>query len=134
MIQKFKAKLEKGKLRIHQKDLFDMYLCSLPKDKELEVVVKVWRQNRSNNQNRYLFGVVYKIISEHLGYTDLELHEIFKAMFLSEEVEFQGETLTIVKSSTKLNTAEMEEFISRIRNWAAFEHKLTIPLPNEIEY
>ena len=41
----------------------------------LEVSAKRWRKERSDPQNRYLFGVCYPAIAEAMGYTVDDLHE-----------------------------------------------------------
>lgn len=91
---------------------------------------------RSLPQQRYYFGVIVKILSEHMGYTILETHEIMKAMFLSEikivTTKAGAKEVKIVKSTTEITTIEAEEYYSQIRIWASAELGCWIPEPNEV--
>lgn len=41
----------------------------------IEVEWKRWRKSRSNQQNRYLFGICYPLIAKAKGYTVDDIHE-----------------------------------------------------------
>jgi hypothetical protein len=83
---------------------------------------------RSLNQNRYYFGVVLLILSDHFGYTTDELHQICAGTFL----RYENKGKEFVKSTTKLDTKEFEIYLEQIRRWAMNEHQISIPLPNEV--
>lgn len=89
---------------------------------------------RSNNQNRYMWGVVYEIIASDTGHTPEEIHEYCKAKFLPR-IFFAPkkgiEELELTKSTTTLSTFDMEEYLERVRAWAGQELGLQIPMPNE---
>jgi hypothetical protein len=79
---------------------------------------------RSNHQNRYFHGIILPILSEYTGYDDQEMKAIVKWKF--------G-----VKSTSSLNTAEMEAFHEKIRRWAGSKKEdggleCYIPMPNEV--
>ncbi len=90
---------------------------------------------RSLPQSKYYFGVVVKIISDELGYTREEVHEICKQMFLSEIIFLKTKKgvrqIRVPKSTTELKTVEFEEYLSSIRQWASMELGIYIPTPNE---
>lgn len=88
-------------------------------------------KGRSNNQNSYLWGVVYQLIAEYTGHSTEELHEAFKHMFLPRTTFLGDKEIIANKSTTELSTSEMEEYLMRIRVWAAQELGCSIPLPNE---
>lgn len=101
--------------------------------KRVTVKIDKERKRRSDNQNRYYWGVVLKIVSEFTGYTSDESHEAMKMLFLKKHSE-KGYPDT-VRSTTSLNTSEMEEYLENIRRFAA--EKLNgayIPLPGEVEF
>lgn len=98
--------------------------------KQVVVTIKQYRRTRSNNQNRYAFGVVFKLIADATGYTVDEAKEAMKWMFLREEHDILPPT---VRSTTELDTAEMEEFLENCRRWASEFLGLYIPLPNEVD-
>jgi hypothetical protein len=97
--------------------------------KRFEEVLRQQKSQRSLNQNRYYFGVCLEILSQHLGYTSDEMHEICKFKFLKT----MKAGLEYVRSTTKLNTSEMEEYLEKIRKWADIELNCFVPLPNECE-
>jgi hypothetical protein len=105
------------------------YLKGLEQQR-VEVVIRKYKSKRSNEQNKYYFGVVLDILSKHTGYEPDEMHEILKFKFLRKRISNDVE---YVQSTTKLNTAEMEAYLDKVRRWAAIELLCNIPLPNECE-
>lgn len=98
--------------------------------KQVVVTLKQYRRTRSNQQNRYAHGVVFKLIADATGYTVDEAKEAMKWQFLREEHDILPPT---VRSTSSLNTMEMEEFIESCRRWASDFLGLYIPLPNEVD-
>lgn len=97
--------------------------------KRVEVVVRKERSQRSNKQNSYYWGIVLPILGDYFGYEPDEMHEALKLKFL----QIGPCDVPTVKSTTKLNTAEFEEYLERIRRWAATEYSVVVPLPHEAE-
>jgi hypothetical protein len=99
---------------------------------------------RSNQQNRYYFGLVVPLIQN--GIKDLgteltkeETHEFLKSQFnLSEIVNHDtGETVSIPLSTTRLNKEQFGEYIEKIQRFAAEFLSIEIPDPgiqSTIEY
>lgn len=114
---------------------------------ETAVAVRKYRANRSNNQNKYYWGVVLEIISDYTGYTPEEAHEMMKILFLSRLVKLKKKKaktkrqnkakkkafmVRVTKSTASLNTAQFETYLEKIRRFAATKlDGLYIPLPNE---
>ena len=94
-----------------------------------EATVRKRKAQRSNNQNNYYFGVVCKILGDYFGYTEDEMHDALKMKFLRRGAC----DLETVRSTTKLNTSEFEEYLEKIRRWAITDYNVNIPLPNEVE-
>lgn len=87
---------------------------------------------RSQNQNSYLWGVVYSEMANYTGHSTEEIHEACKQMFLPKQFVHLGPTDTEVPKSTReLTTAEFEEYALRVRVFANRDMGLQIPLPNE---
>lgn len=124
----FLAQIKNGKIAFNNEGQFNDYLLSL-EGKEVEVVVRKWKKERSNNQNRYYWGVVIKLLSEYLGYTDEEMHDALKMLFLKDE----SRKVPTLRSTTELNTVEFEKYLENIRMWAAQMFGFYIPTPNEVE-
>ena len=123
------GKVEKGRLRLHDQTQFSVALARL-EGKYVEVIVRKKRSQRSGNQNSYYHGVVVAMLSEFLGYEKDEMHIILRFKFLRQVSEKGIETAT---STTKLSTADMEDYLERIRRWAIQYLDFYIPLPNEID-
>lgn len=134
MEYKHRITVENGKVKFVDLDLFNQELVRY-EGKEATLIIKPLRKSRSDNQNRYYYGVVIKILSEELGFLPDEMHEVLKQKFLtSETIKIGSEEFVIVKSTASLNTVEFEEYLSQIRSWASMDLNTLIPLPNEVEY
>jgi hypothetical protein len=127
-----RGKVEQGK-KIY--DNPSRYLVQLSKleGKRFEEVIRKEKSKRSLGQNSYYWGVVVEILRDRFGYEEDEAKEVhigLKLLFLRTH---KGEALESVRSTTKLNTAEFEDYLEKIRRWASKEHGIYIPLPNEVE-
>ena len=135
MLVKHRGTVINGKFRPYDKERFIAEFKSL-EGKRIEVIVRPESRQRSNPQNKYYWGVVLKILSNETGYEPDELHLIFKDLFLKEYAEINKEDKRIVipylKSTTELSTQEFEDYLTRIKRWAAIELNIYIPEPNEV--
>jgi hypothetical protein len=111
----------KSFLRGHEGEFYTLYVSEKGKP-------------RSLRQNSYLWGVVYSYIAEETGHSTEEAHEYCKARFLPKMFKTLKEGLAeteVQKSTTELTTEEMEQYLERVRAFAAEELFTIIPLPNE---
>lgn len=98
-----------------------------------KVYVYDLKKGRSLAGNRYMWGVVYKAISDYTGYTAKQIHEASKKMFLNPEyVTINGQEIEITGSTAKSDSPEFWQYIERIRVWYMENVGLRIPLPNEL--
>lgn len=96
------------------------------------VSVENFKKSRTNSQNSYLWGVVYKTISDETGYSCDELHELFKNSFLPHKLVTIGDkSVRITPSTTALKTDEFNEYIELVCRYAAETIGCYIPAPNE---
>jgi hypothetical protein len=128
----FLGKAKNGTLNLQCPDTFRKYLYSL-NDKDVECIVRLPRKDRSIDENAYYWKIVVGLISEHTGYTPDEVHEFLKLKFLSKIIVMAGQDERIPRSSTELSTLEWEKWMTEVREWAAQELGLVIPLPREVE-
>ncbi len=98
------------------------------KGEEVEIEFRKRRTKRSNQQNKYWWGVVIPLLAEHCGYSHDEMHEAIKAKFLGTEDMSRG--LLRIGSTTKLSTLEFAELTDRVIVWAAGELGVVIPQPD----
>ncbi len=108
----------------------------LPIDKSFKVEITEVKRTRSLQQNRYLWGVVYAKIKEHLeGWDAEDIHEYcLGEHFGWEMLEGLGKRrrLRPIKRSSKLSTMEFMDFVDWIIRHMA-EKGIDIPLPNEAD-
>ena len=124
----FLGKVSNDTLQLQTPDKFRQYLYSL-KGQQVEVVVRLPKKERSNPQNRYMWGVVYELLSETTGYTSNEIHDAMRMLFLQDNLR----KIPTLRSTTELTTIEMETYLENIRQWAAQELNCVIPEPNQVE-
>lgn len=98
------------------------------KDDFFVIEIQKSKRVRSLNQNKYYWGVVVKIVSNHTGYTSEETHQELARMFLA----YDNNGKRFVKSTAKLNTFDFEQYTEKCRQWAWHEMNVHIPLPNEV--
>lgn len=97
------------------------------------------RKTRSNQQNAYLWGVVYPAVL--LGLKDAgweitheeQVHEYCKQAFAAREVinKDTGEVLSLPSSTARMQTAEFNVYVDKIKAFAREYLNITIPEPNE---
>lgn len=91
-------------------------------------------RNRSEQQNRYLWGVVYPILAETTGYTVEEIHEYGKSRFLEPKIiNIKKKAIYITRSTTELTTSDMVEYVDKLIVLAA-ELGAHVPSPEESGY
>lgn len=128
MIPVWHGKISNDTLLLDKWETFATYSHTLNGNR-IELVLRKERSQRSNNQNSYYWGVVLPILGDYFGYDADEMHDALKMKFLRHGAA----DLETVKSTTKLNTAEFEDYLERIRRWALTEYSLRVPMPNEVE-
>ena len=107
--------------------------------KTVEVTIRRATKQRSNNQNRYYWGVIVPIwqdllLKEWGELRDKEyVHELLKANcgYLERVNETTGEVLRVPKSTSENTTVEQEEYHIACRLLAHDMFGVEIPLPNE---
>ncbi len=128
------GRVQKGKLFIRHRKSFDDQIKMLDERWELEITVKRQLATRSTQANRYWWGVVLHLISEHTGDTPDDLHDYFKRRFLPKRLAL-AEGVTddgVVGGSTrKLTTKEFGEFIDQVKQFASEFLDLYIPDPED---
>ncbi|MEA3272238.1 MAG: hypothetical protein U9P90_01055 [Patescibacteria group bacterium] len=125
MTATIKANVKKREIWPTDQKQWDWALDCLD-NKTVEITIKEWKEIRSLQQNRYLWGVVYKVISEYNGGIVEDLHNHFKYYFLRK----QGRLISFI-STTDLDTKEFTDYIEKIRLFAHQKLGLHIPTPDE---
>jgi len=122
------GKVERGKLVLDYPEQLVIRMASL-EGKRVEVIVRKETKTRTNQQNRYLWGIVYAIISDNTGYDPEQVHDAMKVKFASKHLD---NGLVITERTSKMTTERMTQYIDDIKRWAAEFLGLYIPDAGEI--
>ena len=122
----FTAQIKDGYIFHDNATKYLMYVKTF-EGQRVEVIIRKPKTSRSTLQNSYYWSVVVELLANELGYDKDELHEILKYKFLQSNA--MG--MPYIKSTTKLSTGEFEEYLSKIKRWAAEFLHIVIPDPNE---
>ena len=140
MSYKFTAKVTNGKFPESEAKMIGHRIKEFD-GKFLTIELREFHPTRSNQQNRFVFGVIYPAIKAHLQKFGAvmsieEIHEFTVARVWCHTqavVMPDGEVYTKRLSSTKLSKAEWQEFIEVTRAYWA-ERGLMLPHPNDHIY
>ena len=122
------------------------YLEDLPMNRTWRVLIEAAKSERSLQQNKYLFGVAYKLIGEHLGWEKQDIHEdCLKKHFGArlkkvppsrecpdgwKEVPVRTTTTDEEGRRCVLGKMEFAEFVDFVQRYG-MEVGVYIPAPNE---
>lgn len=74
---------------------------------------------RSLEANKFLWGRLYKSISNFTGYLPMEVHLLCGHLFLSEQKTINGVQVPYVRSTTDLTVEEFTSYIQQIESYFA---------------
>jgi len=93
--------------KIQDLDLSLGYVCN----------VTLKSHGRTADQNSRLWKL-YSELGEYIGESSDKVHELMTWKFLRSQTTVNGESIEVVKSTTKLTTAEMTDYQNKIELWA----------------
>lgn len=127
------GRVEGGKFVASNANLFRKAFWS-HEGREVDVVVKRHRKNRSVNANAYYWGKVIPMIGEAIGESDAEaVHEMLK-MEHNYYIKTVGKReLRVPLSTADLSTEDFQAYIDRVKRWGSEWLSLYIPDPGEAE-
>lgn len=111
-----------------------LYLFKQEASTPLKVEVSEFKRTRSNEQNRYLWGVAYATVLQQLpGWDAEDVHEYFLGEWSGWETleGFGRKRLRPIRRSSRLSTAEFSDFVGFIQRTMA-ERGVIIPDPGEV--
>ena len=76
-------------------------------------------KGRSLEANKFLWGKLYKSISQFTGYLPMEVHLLCGHLFLSEQKTINGIQVPYVRSTTDLTIEEFTFYIQNIESYFA---------------
>ncbi len=82
---------------------------------KIRVTIAPNREFRSQNQNRYYWGVVIPAFCETTGYTPREQDRVFEDLFAPRKVlKHRGREIVTTVHCKDLSTVEFAEFLTRL--------------------
>jgi hypothetical protein len=109
-------------------------ISMLAMDKPWQVEIKVYKKNRSLAQNK-LFWKYMGIIGAELGYDNQDCKEVICQKLLGTECKVvMGETINIIKGTSKLNVKEFANFIEAIIRFAISDLGINLPTSDDLYY
>lgn len=118
------GKINTGKLILNDQQGFKNFIQS-SKNRPVELIIRSPYKRRTNEQNKYYWSVVVKLLANETGYSSDEMHGVLKWIFAKR---------LDTNTTCSMSTVEFSDaYIEAIREWAMIEFNLYIPLPNEIE-
>ena len=85
---------------------------------------KIWkvqvteRKHIRNLSQNDKYWAILEGLSDHMGYTKEELHELLKYKFLKYAKEIAGQPVVVVPSTSDLDTGEFAEYIENVLRFA----------------
>lgn len=108
-------------------------MCSLLRNGEYTVKITRRTRPRTISQNS-LMWMWYACMEESTGTPKDDIHEYYKAKYLSREVWIGGRPCRVPGSTAKLNTMQFTAYLDKIKADAAAEYGIMLPLPEDASY
>ena len=116
-----------GKLFVDARGLFLAHLKRLA-NQPIQVIVKKMGRPKSTNQLGYLFGVLYPVIAEELGYKSYEVEEVHDAcMRAVRGLKPEPNPLLLRESLRDHDHQYTSDYIEDLRHWAVTEYGIVTP-------
>lgn len=127
------AEIDGGKLTVPDEDGFKRAISCLAG--RVLITIEYVKGKRSTQQNKYLWGVCYKLIAEYTGHSPEEIHDIAKVKFNLKKIDLpNGEHYEIGGSTTEMNIDEFSRYTEELRQWAAVDLNVVIPEPGQTDW
>jgi hypothetical protein len=109
-----------------------VFLMSMRPNRRVLVEICEYQKKRSDEQNRALWGLAYKILSDHTGNDPEDLHTYFLGEFTGWEVkDVMGQRKRVPKRrSSGMSSVEFAEFFAFIQQRSIQTVGIYIPDPD----
>jgi hypothetical protein len=133
---KIKTKIKNGRFAENLPYIIDA--VNVFESQDVTLTIEKFVRKRTTNQNSFYWGVVVPSITRAVietgnEWTDSDTHLMMRNQFLKKSmlINLDGEFIEKIGSTTELDTAQWENYITKIRAWSATVLDITIPMPNE---
>ena len=122
-----------GALTLEARELFKAYVKRLA-NKPVTLVLKVRARRKSQQQLGYLFGVVYPVIADSLGYRAYEVEEVHDAIMRElRGLKPEPNPLKLRVSLSEMPHEEVSDYIEDVRHWALTAYGIVTPDADQAE-
>jgi hypothetical protein len=128
----------KNKLKVESPTFYQHRLNKFQPGDKVTMTITNKKPRRTQQQNRYYWGIYLPIIAQETGEQDLDkLHTLFRGKFLTTGIEtVLGQKVRMTRSTTDLSVGEFIEYIMAIENLTGVsapppENYQLAPLKNE---
>ena len=141
MTPKFRAKIQAGRIKLYpgEKRYYDHVLQSL-EGQNVHVTIGKIKGLRTEQQMRYYWGVVVKMIADYTGDDIDTIHEFCKDKFaprktIAVNMSRGRKESRVVPGCTHdlFKDNFFTDYVDHIRQWAAQELEVVIPDPNQVQ-
>lgn len=126
-----------GKLEVNNRERESMkrWFMTFKDGAKVDIIIRKHSEKRTNQQNRYYWGVVIPVLANYFGHDNPEdMHEDLKLHFNPIESKVRPGKM-IGGTTTKMSTTEFysgdESYVERICRWAASEFGIYVPPPEK---
>jgi hypothetical protein len=119
----------------NKRALFDYLLSQSDYKGSYIITIEKEKGKRSLGFNAYLWGVVYKLISDHTGHTAQELHEIYTRMFIPPKfIIYKDKEIKVPSGTSGMDTSTFWNYVDRVVAEGASIGVLIPPPQNKEEF
>lgn len=116
-----------GRLRLDSRQLFEVHLRTF-RNQPVTLTLKKATRKKSQGQLGYLFGVVYPVFADSLGYRDYEVEEVHDAVMRKlRGLKPEPNPLKLRMSLKEMSHEEVSDYISDVRHFALLEYGCITP-------
>jgi hypothetical protein len=99
--------------------------------KPVEVIIRAPRSKRSLDQNAFWWAEPVRLLAEHCGYTDSQMHYALLGECFGYLAGPAGQAVPAKPSSSDLSVDEFKHLIDWVLIWGPSEMGVVIPSPEE---
>ena len=122
-----------GVLKLDARSLFAAYVKRL-KNQPVTLVLKKLSRRKSTNQLGFLYGAVYPVIADSLGYRNYEIDDVHDAIVREiRGLKPEPNPLKLRWSLREQDHEATSEYISDVRHFALTNFGIVTPDANQVE-
>ena len=121
-----------GRLELDSRGAFRAALRAMPAG-PVTIRIRKQRPQRTLDQNAFWWAVPVKLLAEHCGYTDAQMHYALLGECFGYTAGPTGQPVPVKPSSSDLTVDEFSRLIDWVLTWAPTELGVNLPAPGEWE-